>query len=49
MSRDKKPSRVYKLWNGGERANACALADELKVKETDWPEGMKAYRGRTGN
>jgi len=41
--------RVWKLWNGGEHANACVLADASKLKAEDWPEGMAAYRKLTGN
>lgn len=37
-------ARVRNLFNGGEKAKACALADELDLSPDVEPEGMAAFR-----
>lgn len=34
---------VHRLWRGGERSRAVAYADENRVDESKWPDGMAAY------
>ena len=35
---------VRRLWAGGERAQAIALAVKAKLPEKEWPEGMADHK-----
>lgn len=44
MARKDDVAQVHRLWRGGEKGRALALADEAKLKDEEKPEGMERHR-----